>query len=180
MQLQPEMWYYKWPLIWMFPISFFWDGKILCFLILCLHCRPLNWEAATRLSSVLYAVIPLDSKSVLLTDSKEDLITATSKLHFCHLNYAKTMGFFSFPESMQNSQPICSPITWRGSNEILISTASTDFHEWVNNVFCPPATNSCAIKYATWDFYSYKILHLSLTNHSTGMTTLQTKSRHTF
>lgn len=33
-----------------------------------------------------------------MTDNKQGLITATSKLHFCYLNYVKSTGFFSSPE----------------------------------------------------------------------------------
>lgn len=102
-----------------FLYFFFWDGKILCFLILCLHCTPLKRKAAIRLSSVLYKLIrQIASKAKLL--QPQSFISAI-------LTRWKAWASFPFLRGMQNSQPICSAITWRGSSEILIQEQALIF-----------------------------------------------------
>lgn len=120
MQLQPEMWHCKWPLMWMFPVLFFfWEGKRLCFLMLCSHCRPMKRKAATRLSSVLYTV-------TWQIASKAKLLQPQSLISVVWIRW-KTWASFPFPRGMQNSQTICSAITWKGSNEILIQEQALIF-----------------------------------------------------
>lgn len=131
-------------------------------------------EGATRLSSFVYTAISPCSKIHFNDRQQARPNYCTSKPYFCYLSYVESKGFFSFPEKNAGF-PAPLQRCYLERQQWAHFKSKSCFHEWVNNVFCPAATKSCAIKQAIWDEYSCKILNRSSTNPSTGMPTLQRK-----
>lgn len=137
--------------------TFFWDGKIPCFLISCLQHRPLNRQESKRLFSVLYTLIPLYSK----TRIKDRLEIMP--------NYCNCKASFLLPELYE--EPGILFLSWEkhgisslaavplpGVAAVWYVFQLQEFHDCMNSFLCTHATTSCAIKCATKDVCSGKIL----------------------